>query len=92
MTTATATISLRDYDKSVDGIGYLWFVSTAQPTGCEFHDNIESDDDYCVLSEIVDQFDFWDLEGHVINGRWEWNGEGRPTDHMMNSILNVKAI
>ena len=91
------TISLNDFHNSLDaGLSYFWFVSTACPAGQEYHLNLESDgDDYCDLVDTIHNLspdDLFDLRGTVVNGRWEWNGNGEPSDIRGNSILNITAF
>lgn len=70
----------------------LWIAGVAYPAGQTWHNNIDSDgEDYCNLSELIDQLNLWELSGSVVDGRWEWNGSGNPSDERGNTIYNVKA-
>lgn len=90
--TATKTISLLDYNNDLNPVTYLWICGVGCPAGQEFtHDPEAEGEDYCDVDAIIGELDLWELEGEVVDGRWEWNGEGNPTDERGNTIYNVKA-
>lgn len=89
--TKTETISLLDYNNDAKPVTYLWICGVGCPTGTEYRHG-ETDDDYCNVTEVISDLDLWDLTGNVVDGRWEWDGEGSPTDQRGNSIYNIKAI
>lgn len=93
--TATETKTFRDaHNDSPNGFTYLWFTSVGSSTGLEFIHDTETDDDdaYCNLPELVYFDKFADLTGTVSeSGRWEWDGQGKPTDSRGNSILRIIA-
>lgn len=89
----TGTISLQDYNNNVKAVTYLWVCGVACPAGQDFNHDTESDgEDYCDLTELIGEMGLWDLEGSVVDGRWEWNGKGNVRDERGNTIYNVKAI
>lgn len=89
--TATQAIRLLDYN-NVTPVTYLWLCGVGCPTGQDYRHDVESDgEDYCDLNQLINELGLWELEGTVIDGRWEWNGEGNPTDQRGNTIYNVKA-
>lgn len=92
MTAATKTITLLNYNNEINPVTYLWICGVGCPAGQDFNHRPDDDDDFCNVDEIIDDLGLWELEGEVVNGRWEWNGEGNPTDERGNTIYNVKAF
>ena len=87
-----ATISLNDFN-NLSPITYFWICGVGCPNGRDFKHNPEGESENdCVIWEIGDRFDLWELCGTVTDGRWEWDGVGQPTDELGNTITNVKAI
>lgn len=96
MTTAIETISLLDYNNTVNPVTYLWIAGVGFPSGADYrHWDQQPDDspdeDYCDIDEVISTFDLWDLRGTINDGRWEWDGVGEPVDQRGNTIYNVKA-
>ncbi len=90
-------MTLRDYNNDVKPITYLWIAGVGCPTGAEYrHWDQQPDgspnEDYCDIHDVIGEFDLWDLSGTVVDGRWEWDGNGNTTDQRGNTIYNVKAI
>lgn len=90
-------ISLRDYNNDIKPITYLWTCGVGNPTGTDYRHwdqpaDGSPDDDYCDVHDVITELDLWALNGTVVNGRWDWDGIGEPTDLRGNSILNIKAI
>jgi len=91
--TENKKVTLSDWNND-NPISYIWFVSTANPTGVEYEHNVDTDDydEYCDFSELDILSKFWDLEGTVTNGQWVWDGEsGNPTDESANSITSIES-
>ena len=92
MTTTLGTISLQDFNNDVQPVTELWFCGVGHPAGLTYIHDVQSDDEaYCDVTELIDDLGLWELTGTVTDGRWEWDGTGKPTDLQGNSILNVKA-
>lgn len=92
MQTNTTTISLLDFNNNVKPVTNLWIAGVGYPAGKTFLHDPESDgEDFCDVNEVIELLGLWNLEGTVVDGRWEWNGEGNPTDTKGNTIYNVKA-
>lgn len=70
------------------------FVNTTGGSSELFHNvDTDCDEDYCDLFELVNeqQFDFLDdLEGEVIDGDWQWDGEG-DFRYLTNSVTKVQV-
>ena len=90
-TTATQTISLQQYNNDIKPVSYLWIAGVGCPTGVDYNHS-DQDDDYCDVGEVISELGLWELSGDVVDGRWEWDGNGEPRDVRGNSILNVKAM
>lgn len=90
-TTATQEISLLDYNNTINPVTYLWVCGVGCPTGSEYNHS-DQDEDYCDVGEVISELGLWELSGKVVDGRWEWDGNGEPRDLRGNSILNVKAM
>lgn len=91
------TISLLEYNNSVKPITYLWICGVGCPAGIDYRDCDQEpdgspDEDYCNIRDVIGELDLWNLTGTVTDGRWEWDGNGEPTDLRGNTILNIKAI
>jgi hypothetical protein len=88
----TKTVTLADYlADQKEGNRYLW-INRVIGGADDFTENLEGDgEDYCDLDQIVSELEIGELEGELVNGRWEWNGEGKPTDWNGTSIVHVKA-
>ena len=84
-------MTLEEFNNNVTPVTYLWIFGVGYPTGKDFNHNVDSDDDYCDLPELIGDLDLWDLDGTVLAGCWTWNGNGNPTDQRGNTIQNVKA-
>jgi len=42
--------------------------------------------------DFAEDRDLYGLEGEIDDsGRWQWDGEGEPTDYQQNSIRNLSA-
>ena len=87
-----AKISLLDYNNEKNPVSYLWIVGLAFPAGADFYDDTDSGgEDYCRVSDLIGALGVWMLTGTVVDGLWEWDGSGRPTDHRGNAIYSIKA-
>ena len=77
-----ASINLLDYINAHDRV-VLWWTSVGQPAGREER---AGDNDWYTPEA-------WDhLTGTVgEDGRWTWDGTGRPTDYRQNSLTRLVA-
>lgn len=92
MATSTKTVSLLDFNNAGGGVTYLWFAGVGAPAGRDYNHDTDSDgEDYCNLTEVIDQLDIWELTGTVTGKTWEWDGQGSPRDERGNSILKITA-
>lgn len=75
------------------GTRHVWFTSLGYPAG---HDLVlEKGADALHLPGDVlggDESPWWDLEGTVSDNKWEWDGEGKPTDWRGNSVTKMTAF
>ena len=73
------------------GVSHVWFTSVGQPAGCDLR--AEDGDELCLPGDNTggDGSDWWDLEGEVESGKWEWDGEGDPQDWRANTVTRIVA-
>jgi hypothetical protein len=64
------------------GTGHVWFTSIGHPTGCDLIDRDES--------PVPDGWA--DLQGTIDGNKWEWDGDGDPTDERANTVLRIVAF
>ena len=77
-------MTLRDFANAHDYC-VVFYSSTARPMGEELPLNYP---DTCPPED----WGLYHLEGEVSpQGRWEWDGSGRPTDYRNNSLTRVTA-
>lgn len=73
------------------GTGHVWFTSVGQPAGCD----LRADDGEPLQlpgDNLGGEGNWWDLEGTVKDGRWEWDGRGSPRDGNGNTVQKITAF
>lgn len=69
------------------GTRHVWFVSVGHPAGCDLRTDEEEEEGPLELPES-----WWDLNGTVAGGRWEWDGKGKPVDFRSNTVQRLVAF
>ena len=75
-------------------LSYLWVCGIGWPTGVDFNQNTDTDDeeDYCDISDLYLMGSFLGLSGEVREELgWCWDGEGDVRDASDNSITQIVA-
>lgn len=81
MTTETKLVRLGAIEAT-----HVWFSGVGAPAGCDL---IAEDGQPSV--ELPHE-DWYELEGTIEGDKWQWNGEGNPTDWKGNTVQKITAF
>lgn len=66
------------------GTNHVWFSGVGAPAGCDW---VAEEGEQLSLPDS-----FLDCAGIVVDGRWEWDGEGNPRDFKGNTVQKIVAF